>query len=197
MAAEAKKVTPLDIFIANIDSVATSLIAIIADLKDDGYTKLDSGMVTLAKTFVATLKKEEVMKQYVENSHMHWDKIHGGNREFFVGPGAASIFSDLPADDVKAFREMFTARKPDGTYALGTEDITLLFTTFGEMTRAAIRHIHEQRMPTMAAAPDGTMKRAYRNGKYMACIEAPIEGKVTKLSDLAKLWGVTLTFPSA
>ncbi len=189
--------TPAQMFVENIEDLADTLVDIIETVKKDhAGIKLDPNIILVAKEAINIVDKDRILKNYIQHSHQHWDKIYDKDRKFFTSEdGAQKVFSALPVGAVKEFQIFGETKNSEGKYIVEQKDIEILWEYFHSLTRLSIRHIHLTQGPCMVESADGTIRRAYkRNFLAMYGIARSTTDSID-LNKHARKWNVELVFP--
>jgi|DewCreStandDraft_4_1066084.scaffolds.fasta_scaffold10889_2 hypothetical protein len=160
---------------------------LIYDLVDSAYKKeyriVKPSLVELATTILSSYPKRKLIENFISYSHEHWDEIRERKEKFFE-EHAVSIFSDLPLNNVNAFRELFQLQDKNGEPVIKQEDRDAIWDFFQAFVKISIHYIHQNRQPTVVTDPDGNKVPVYTR-KFFEEVD---------LERHANLWGVKRRF---
>jgi hypothetical protein len=172
-------------FQANVVGLAELLQDIVEEVQRKGYKVIQLELLRLATSLLSKMNPEDLINGFIRYSHLHWDKIHERNRDFFIH-NAQNVFGDLPFKDINAFKNLFELQDSRGNYVVSKEDENDIWSFFSPLVKICIKYIHSKRQPKLIQGKRGE-ERIYE-GTFMP--------EIKDLHIHAARWKVVLDFPA-
>jgi hypothetical protein len=169
------------------------LTGLLYDLVDKAYKKkmllLSPDKITLGFEFLKQKNKLQLINKFIQYSYKYWDEIYNKKDDFFINH-ADILFKDLPMNEfiTQFFKDLFSLRDPKtNQYIVDETDREDLWGYFHYFVKTCIRHVHQERCPTIDIIPN-------QDGKRLAYYLKPTEFADINLEQAAKKWKISLDF---
>lgn len=163
--------------------LAELMIELIGICYDAKKTQIAPELVSWVKeNYVDTYNIDEMMKNFVKYTRLHWDRILNRDEDYFI-TDAIKIFGDIDPEQVNITKVLFSKDERTKKSIISTEDKDAIWDMVTVMVKISIVHIHKCRDPFRDS--DGVIKyktKAYTEGDY----------KVDNLHYFAEKFGIDL-----
>jgi hypothetical protein len=169
----------VDRFFGNMLEISNFIYDLIFRLNVKGYKVVNPQIVKIGAELLKGYNKVDLLENFIKYSEKFWTEIKSKNEEF-INNNVALIFSNLPAEHVKAFQEIFSTKDTSGNLVVDSIDRETLWKFFHSYVKIAIKYIHDRR------GPYSREEVCRYSTKYLPDID---------LQKHALLWNVKLFFP--
>lgn len=112
---------PEDRFYQTVIELTQLIHDLVLGAYDKGYEIVNPGLVQMGGLILSGYNKTKIIQTFIKYSHEHWDEIRNRDETFF-DEHAASIFKDLPLNNVNAFKSLFHLRDKHGHHVIIKDD---------------------------------------------------------------------------
>ena len=118
-----------DRFAANVIDLSDLVHELVSQCWDSGIRDINPILLIAAKAYLQSYNRVELIRTFIQYSHMYWDEIHDRSEEFFI-THSHSVFAHIPVGkgNIDAFKMLFTSKDPDGEFIIGPEDRDAIIT---------------------------------------------------------------------
>lgn len=176
---------PEDRFYQTVIELTQLIHDLVLGAYDKGYEIVNPGLVQMGGLILSGYNKTKIIQTFIKYSHEHWDEIRNRDETFF-DEHAASIFKDLPLNNVNAFKSLFHLRDKHGHHVIIKDDRCAIWDFFRTLIVISIKYVHTNRRPVQRIDNKGKPKSV-----YLAHFFDDVE-----LERHAKEWKVNLEFKS-
>lgn len=172
-------------FYDNVKDLSELIYELISLCYDNGYKHVHPELVKLASQVLSNFDKQRIIENFIQYSKPYWDNIIDRDEQFFI-LHASKVFSDLPLDNVDAFKILFTSTDKSGHLIINNDDKQAIWLFFDSLIKIVIKYIHEKRGPKLKESDEG-LKPIY-SIKYHHDI---------KLQKFARHYKIELSWPQS
>lgn len=165
---------PIDRFYKNTVALCDLVYELIVTAYNEGFKILNPDMVLLACKLLINFDKTQILENFIfysyplEGNEMgsHWDELIARNENFFLNH-SDRIFSDMPLDNVNAFKTLFDAKKSNKEAVVALEDRESIKDYFISYIKICLHYIHEGRKPYL----NEKQEQCYRDPSFFEKVD--------------------------
>ena len=154
---------------------------IITDAQQKGFGGINVGLIDVAAMTLSKWNQTELINDFIDKSHMYWEKIRLREETFFRD-NMATIFGNVPLIDMGAVAGLFDATH-QGVALVPRDDRDAVWDFLTAMVKICIKYIHNERKPCVHKTDKG-YQPFYRR-KFFPDIRLEVH---------AKSWGIKFEF---
>lgn len=95
-------------FRANFVEFIGFLEQVVNDARSKGFDKINPFLIQLAAGYLAKADDDFVIESFIGRSRSHWGQIEVRDEKYLID-AAEDIFSGVPVENIKPFKELFSA----------------------------------------------------------------------------------------
>lgn len=137
---------PVDKFFINMMDTTTVVRYLVEKLNKHGNYSVSVSVVDIAKAALLVFSRETLIRGFIIGSYDFWDSIKNKN-DNVIEDHSDIIFGGFSSTYVDGFKEMFKAKKEDGSLIINQKDRETIWTFLHALVKISIRYVHEMREP--------------------------------------------------
>lgn len=131
-----------------------------------GCNVINPVILTIGINYVANMDKVKIIENFIEYSHLVWDKIVSRDETFFADKeNGKKLFSELPIDIVEQIYVLLISKDSNGNSIITEEDKNSVWDYADSWVKICIKYIHDKRKPKLIQRGDNKYEMVYTN-KY-------------------------------
>lgn len=155
------------------------------ETKKSGHNLLEPTLLAAAANGIKALSDNQMITNFIEKTHMHWDDIHKKDIKVFVEKAdAIFVMPNTGAKYGGIFITFFTKVDSKGEQVVSEAYRDKIWKYFHAMIGQCIDHIHMVKQPRLEILPDGTKKAKYLSSEF----------NYIKIVKTAQQWNRNLAF---